>query len=627
MEPREYLRLFRRRWWLIAAIAAAGAAFAWITAPADVAPRVQRYEATHTLIVEPEARAWTPENPETIALLATQGEIPKRVASRLGLDDPSAALRAVDIKGDVDLAVVAVTATTSGADRSERYADVFAEELVAYLNEQEGAARQREVDRARAHAEDLAQRLAALNDQLANGGPPSEVLDERYAVLVAQYGDAESQYEALLAEPPADAGLSSLGAAVAAEVDAGIQPPRGRSERALILGTIGLLLGLAAVVVIDRLDVRIKTKEEAEAAFRLPVIAEIPRLRLGHRRAHEVLSHTQPASPVAEAYRGLRTTLLILRPTAIGAAPEMEVIHRRRASDRLPAQDDPARRNQQVYLVTSTRPSEGKTTSVVNLGAVFAEAGRSVLIIGADLRRPEIHAYLGAQREPGLTDILMGGGRRLRDVVQPTSIPGVKLVAAGAPVANPGELLLDAATVLREARELADVIVIDTTPMLSVNDAIQLMPGVDCVIVTCRSGRGWIEGARRVQEALARLHVPVAGVVLVGAPATPGVAPYYDGYQTKMTSSPVAALRRRLRRPRYDAFDPDQPSTARSWPAPTDRADALAPLAPVPAPPAEKTAATPGPRPAATPPAPEPQAAAAERGPDVVAEPDPWVWP
>jgi capsular exopolysaccharide synthesis family protein len=644
VEPRDYLRLFRRRWWIIAGIALLGATFAWITAPAAKAPNVQRFEATHTLIVEPTSRLYTPENPQTIALLAASGEVPRRVAARLELPEDRAErlLRNVAVTGEPGLGIVEFKASTGTSERSELLANTFAEELVTFLDEQETAAQTRLLDSARNQGTDLQGEIQQVSEQIANGDGDPAVLEQQRLALVARYADVEQRYQALLGAPPASSGLRSLGPAFAVEVDAGIHAPRGRNERALILGTIGLMLALVVVLVLERLDVRIKTKEEAEAAFGLPVIAEIPNLPLARRRERTVISHTEPASGVAEAYRSLRTTLLILEPTPI-APPIAADAMRRRASDMAPAPTPRPAREPRVFLVTSTRPSEGKTFTTVNLAATFAEAGRSVLVIGADVRRPEAHAYLQAARAPGLTEALRSDLRvELEDLIQDTSVPGVRILASGDHVSNPGELLLQGPELIQAARELADVVLVDTTPMLTVNDAIQLMPACDSIIVVSRAGRSTTEAAKRAHEILARLRVPVAGLVLVAAPETPGVASYYYGYQSASSTTVLARGRRALRQlrpgrpgdelpieplePMPDpAADVSEPwSEPRYEPAPEPEARRAAelpvPEPPRPAPPAVERREQPAPANGTRPHAPMP-----DRGtPD---ERDPWGWP
>lgn len=643
MELREYLRLFRRRWWLIASIAFLGATFAWLTAPAEQAPRVQRFRAEHQLIVEPLVRQWTPENPETIALLATSGFVPDRAAARIGgqLSDVDALLQRVEVTGDGELGVITIAATTNDASRSSEIADVFAEELVAFLDEQERAARSRQEEDLRTEIEDLRLEISQLTDQIAAGDGDAVLLEEQRLVLVARYGGVQSSYQTLLADPPATSGLRSLGAARASEVDAGIHAPRGRTERSAILGLIGLLIGLAAVIALDRLDVRIKTKEDAEAAYRMPVIAEIPAIPLARRRRHEVISHVEPTSSVAEAYRGLRTTLMIIKPTTMAAAaPGLDTM-RRRASDIAPVTEPtPTFEPPSVFIVTSTRPSEGKTSTSMNLAAVFAEAGRSVIVVGADIRRPEAHVYAGVARAPGLTEALRGAVRHLPDVIVPTQIPGVRIVPSGSHVSNPAEILLQGPDLIRELRSMADIVIVDSTPLLTVNDAIQLIPAADAVVVTCRAGRGTAEAAKRAQEILARLRAPVAGIVLVGARQTPGVSTYYYGYQASTTANPLDRLRRSVRRSlRRDHDDlnpvpdhPPAPSIEPAGAAPQPDRRALMPPPPSPSPPPVDRRVADEPAPAlcdteATGAAPARRGNGREPSTTDETEANPWSWP
>jgi capsular exopolysaccharide synthesis family protein len=646
VELRDYVAAARRRWWIIVAGALAGATFAWITAPGAQAQPNTLFEAVHALTVEPEARVFTPENPETIAILATSGELPPMVAARVG-EDAGGLLGKVTIVGDGGLGVVSITAKDRDSTHAEEIADAYALTLVSYLDAQEQLAQEDAINTASTRASELDAEAKRLDGELA-ADPNNEVLRQQRDAALRQYSAAYERYSSLLAEPRADSGLKSLGPSVATEVDAGIAAPRSRTQRAAVLGFLGAVLGLVVAIVLQRTDTRIASKEEAEAAFGMPVIAEIPTLPYRRRRLREVISFAEPASPIAEAYRVLRTTMMILAPTPLPPVTSHPAPQRRRASDFEGATALPAPRpgaDLRVFMVTSTRPSEGKTTTVANLAAGFAEAGRSVLVIGADIRRPEMHEYLGVHRAPGLTDVLRGT-RTLEQAIMPTSIPGVHAIPAGAAVTNPGEMLLEGPALLAEARELADVVLVDTTPMLTVNDAIQLMPGVDAVLVTSRTNRTTVQAARRAHELLARVHVPVCGVVLVGAPSTPGVSSYYYGYQTSLSSSPFRRLLRRrdggpvddqLPVGELEAGDrpmPPAPEPRAMPPAPapeTRREEERPPptLQPVPERRAEPAPPAAERRGAPTPPA-EPPARPRTNGahpPAADREPDPWGWP
>jgi capsular exopolysaccharide synthesis family protein len=182
-----------------------------------------------------------------------------------------------------------------------------------------------------------------------------------------------------------------------------------------------------------------------------------------------------------------------------------------------------------VVLVCSARPREGKTMTVANLAVCLAEGGHTVLVLDSDLRAPQAHKLFGVRVEPGLSDVLSGrpDAPRLADVVQNTSVPGVQIIAAGSRAANPGRLLARAADLVREARDLADFVIIDTAPTLTVNDAIDFMPEVDCVIPVVKSGSTSSDAAFRMGELLVRMGARVLGVVIVGVPTSRRVrSPY-----------------------------------------------------------------------------------------------------
>ena len=265
---------------------------------------------------------------------------------------------------------------------------------------------------------------------------------------------------------------------------------------------------------LQRFDSKIRNKEEAEEAFGLPVIGEIPGLPRSEQDRTTVISFDAPRSPTAEAYRSLRSSLVFVGHTAPPTDERLpsEYAQRRRAGRRPPEPD----RKAQVILVTSPGPGEGKTTSAANLAAVLAETGYSVLAINCDFRKPRLHKYLGAQDIP-------------RKVVE-TAIPGVRTitdVVTDSSRLNPAEVVAAQRKVIESARELFDIIVLDTAPLLATNDATDLLGEADLVVVCCRAGKTTRDGAERTVEALKRHEAPVAGCVIVGSDEGPAASYYY----------------------------------------------------------------------------------------------------
>ncbi|HWH36075.1 MAG TPA: CpsD/CapB family tyrosine-protein kinase [Acidimicrobiales bacterium] len=190
-----------------------------------------------------------------------------------------------------------------------------------------------------------------------------------------------------------------------------------------------------------------------------------------------------------------------------------------------------------VILVTSPGAGEGKTTTVANLSAAFAESGRDTLAMDLDLRRPRLHEFFSLPFQPGLSDVLASGSPRLADVVQATSIPGLSLAPSGAVIPGPAGLLTQAPEQIAAARRGRDVVVVDTPPVLAASDAGQLLAAADGAVVVCRMGATPVDDARRTAERLARLGAPILGVVVIGAPVTTAARTYYKSYRSAVSGS------------------------------------------------------------------------------------------
>jgi len=156
----------------------------------------------------------------------------------------------------------------------------------------------------------------------------------------------------------------------------------------------------------------------------------------------------------------------------------------------------------------------------------YAETGQSVLLVSWDLWRPLSPGVFDAQEGPGVSDYLDGHGSSLVRYVQDTSIPGVRIVTAGLGGHHPTAQIEAARRLLEEARTLANVVIVDTAPILSASVTRELVTLADAVVVVCRSGRTTTSAADRCAELLERLGAPALGVVLVGVPSGP-FADYY----------------------------------------------------------------------------------------------------
>lgn len=532
MDLLEYLRLFRRRWALIVACVIVAGLAAWFTTPAEPANDDVTYSATHQLLRDSSSAA--PPALATVALFVKTGEVPERVAERVGFDGQPAVLAGgVTLEPDEVIGTLDISARGSSPGEAAERANAFAEETLALLGEQATDAQEELVLRANERIATLEVEIEALNDQirqsLLDGEQPGTLEATRDSYL-RQFTAALDQQQQVLDQPPPSAGYITLQEALPelAQVEGGgFSAPSSREGRTVLAAVIGLLFGLAAALVLERLDTRLHDVDEIGEAFGLPVIAEVP--SAGRSSKGEVLSRTDAMSGFAESYRTLRAALLLSPVTVMGLKSSAP-------TDRA---GEP-----EVVLVTSAAPGDGKTTTVANLAVTMAETGRSVLILGCDFRRPEIHGYFDVPASPGVADVLTGRAS-LASVVQPTAIPGVSIAPSGKELRNLGDVAAAGRILVEEARQLAEVVIIDTPPLLATNDASELIPAVDAVVVVSRVGRTTSDGARRTRFLLDRLGAPVAGIIAVGMPERSGT--YNSYYRTAVAEVPTSGRRRSRR--------------------------------------------------------------------------------
>ena len=481
MSFRDSLQVLRRRLLIVVAGLVLGAAAGWLTAP-GATRRDTTFQATHTVIYEPQGGQQS-YNIEQVALLATSGEVPSRVAARLKLDRGQVRA-AVSAVANAEVSTISITGRSPTAIGAVALADATAEELAIEIGGREQAGYQAEVDRLTTEVDAARKRLNAV--------PPKETGRQAAARTDLQAAErALEQYQ--VAEPPKSQ-LPTLEKATATAVrSAGVQAPNSKPVRAMLLGALGLLAGIAGAFVLDRLDSRIRSKASAEEAFGALVIAEVPPISKSSQG--QLLARTQPSSAFVEAYRALRTYVALWAPE--GGA------------------DDGHR----VIVVTSPAPGEGKSTTVAHLAAMLAEIGRSVVVVSADLRRPRVHQFFDRPGAPGLVEVLAAtpGAPAFDDLDLATSVRGVRLLSSGPPIENPAPLLEHAGALLQAVRGLADFVLVDTPPLLVANDAVDLARHADGVLLVARAGQTEIEAAESSAELLARLEIPVVGVVLVAS--------------------------------------------------------------------------------------------------------------
>jgi capsular exopolysaccharide synthesis family protein len=266
------------------------------------------------------------------------------------------------------------------------------------------------------------------------------------------------------------------------------------SQRAKLM-VYGVLLafifGVAVVIGMDVLDNSIRTTADVEKLLELPVVGIIP-LQLPDPSLAPKIVMLEPLSPIAESYRLLRTDLLF---TAV---------------------EKPFR----SLMMATGKPGQGSTTTVTNLAIAFAQAGKRVILVDADLRYPKIHNVFHISNDIGLTSLL-NGLATLEDALKPTEQEGLWLLPAGPVVLNPSELLSSPRMrwLHEHLKEHADMVLFDTPSAIAFSDAAILSSFLDATLMVIRANnipRGSEDLVRRLLE---KARANILGVVLNGVPS------------------------------------------------------------------------------------------------------------
>lgn len=317
-----------------------------------------------------------------------------------------------------------------------------------------------------------------------------------------------------------EAGIEAgLGASEIDVVDYARKPliPSGmrRRSRVLIGLMFGLFGGVALAFFFDSLDTSLRSVHDIETISELPSLAVIPRARKvlprsltedtrsAAQRNVDVLG--QPSSQFAEAFRSLRTSLLL---SGVGGPP-------------------------QVILITSSTPAEGKSTIASNLAAVLAFREASVLLIDADLRRPTIHSRFGISSRVGLSTLLSGTTTLDESLQTISEAPNLFLLPSGPVPPFPTELISSArmTSLLDECRGRFTHILIDSPPVLTITDGLILAPLSDAVLLVVRYGRASKHSLRRARDLMLRAGIRLGGTVINAVDAASQRYYGYYGYQ------------------------------------------------------------------------------------------------
>jgi len=365
----------------------------------------------------------------------------------------------------------------------------------------------------------------ALDQQKAEVNQMSERMVQ-YSILKREAEANKALYDGLLTklkEAGLSAGLRSSNIRVVDPAMVPTYPSRPAKTRNIVLSfLVGLVGGIGLALLREYMDNTIKTPDDIETLARLPSLAVVPAFAdansngsgtkllkgvssNGHDKRIELVAQHLPKSQMSEAFRALRTALLLSQ-----------------------AEHPP-----QVILVTSALPREGKTTSAANLAVTLAQLGDRTLLIDADLRKPGIGRLLnlGSGKYAGLSSYLAGVSSLDLVTIQHPAIPNLSAIPTGPLPPNPADLLSShkLAEAIAELRGKYKFIVIDSPPVMAATDAVILSVRADGVLLVVRSGETPKEAFKRTRDLLLSVKCRILGVVLNAVDSS---APdYYYSYR------------------------------------------------------------------------------------------------
>jgi receptor protein-tyrosine kinase len=408
---------------------------------------------------------------ETASKLVTSTTVAKRV--KVKLNDSRTAeqlLQKVSVAPVATSNIVAVTAEGGSPKQSQQLANAFATEAVA--------------NRTDNFHKQIDERIANIKPQVkgtptaAELADPTSLASQLTRLQLLRAGSDPTIRVETLADPPSS-------------------PSSPKKKLSIIAGIVaGLVLGIGGAFALQVLDPRLRREEQLRRLYGLPILARIPKDARAHGAGALAPESLSPST--IEAYRTLRATLSASRG------------HDARSTS---------------ILVTSPSPSEGKTTTAINLASSLALAGNKVILIEADLRRPAIGKALGVEPRHGTGSVLLETVE-LQDALESTRAYGryLQLLVADYSGAASGWMadrlfLPSTHRIVAEAKKLADYVIIDSPPLSEVIDALPLAQQADEVLLVVRLGKTQLTKLAHLAELLWRHAIRPVGFAVVGAQA------------------------------------------------------------------------------------------------------------
>ncbi|HNT74570.1 MAG TPA: polysaccharide biosynthesis tyrosine autokinase [Anaerolineae bacterium] len=518
MELRQYLSIVLKWWWLILLTTVLGAGAAYYVSSISL----PIYKATTTLTIDrggdprddPSRQIQTSEAIASTYVVQIQAPvILQAVRSRLGLAmDVDDLKEMLTVSQMVDTQLIDIAAQGHDPALLKALVETVAQVFIEQETGQQEARYQAQLTALETQVAGLETSLEETQKAIAALGDPND-LPEFARLDLAQLETRRANQQTRLTILLQSAQEFRLAMAryttrisVFAPAELPVKPigPQTLRNTALAAAT-GLMIGVGVAFLIEYLDDTVRTPEDIKQVLPLAVLGVLPRMAKRNTAQTGIVVTEHPLQPIAEAFRSLRTSIQFTNL------------------------DEPPR----TLLVTSPQPTDGKSFTAANLAAAIAQGGKSVILVDADLRHPTMHKTFNLPIAPGLTESLLSVEERPR-ALQATNVERLRVVPVGSRVPDSTELLASQTfkRLIAELQEQADVVILDSPPVLAVSDAAVLSTLVDGVALVMDCGKTRIPAAVQAAERLAGVGGTILGVVLNRVTARSGGYYYYYYYHT-----------------------------------------------------------------------------------------------
>jgi succinoglycan biosynthesis transport protein ExoP len=511
IDLRKYIHLLTKWWWLVILVGLVTGILGYIisknltpyyassaTVLINQAPATQTTDYSSVMMSERLAK--------TYAQMMVKGSVLDQVIKQLNLTFTEKELAGMlQVTSLINTQLIEIKAETPDPNLSASIANSVVDVFKQQIEEIQGSRFKESKDSLLAQMGELERQIKDIGTQIKQTTLADEKvkLGEKAAQYNTIYGNLLQSYEQIrVSEAQAVSSVVQIEAAVPE-----LNPVRPKTMQNTILAALlGGLLVIAIIFMREAFDDTIRTTEPITKDFKLAVLGSI--FRYSTKLEEDLITLKEPRSPVSEAYRSIRTSI------------------------NYSSVDKPL----QTFMVTSTDPGEGKTTTLGNLAIVFAQTNKKVLVVDCDLRKPRVHTTFGCENIVGLSNLLTQEDEiPLEEVLQPSTQDNLKILTSGPILPNPSEWLGSnkMKKLLKAMTDYADIVILDTPPTMAVTDAAVLAPQTDGVVLVIRSGRTHRDALKNTIGQFRAANARILGVVLNDVDASQSAYSYRYGSKGK----------------------------------------------------------------------------------------------